>query len=398
MHGTMRDPDSLEEVDEVVVLVFRAPVSYTGEDGFDISCHGSLPGIAAILELLRKTGFRDAGPGEFTLRGFLNGKMDLTRAEAVREIVESKSKKAHMLAMSRLSGAIERRINGIRNMLLETAARIELLLDYPEDEVEEVGVIDSGPVERAIGRLQKLIATFRTGRLYQEGVRVAICGRTNAGKSSLFNLFLKEDRSIVSGIHGTTRDYIESWINIGGIPVRLFDTAGLREVADEVEAEGIRRTTEVIDNADLILYLVDAGEGVSDEDLDFLNSDGIPERCIRVWSKSDIAANGVPPGYTALSAVTGEGFEALEASVCYFFAAGAYAGDDAVIDSQRQKDCLEAALESLRHVEEGLENDVSLDAVASDLQGALTAFGELSGEITAADVLELMFSKFCVGK
>lgn len=398
IHGYMQDYSTGEELDEVLVLVFRAPRSYTGEDGFDICCHGSLPGIAAILDTLRKAGFRDAEPGEFTLRGFLNGKMDLTRAEAVREIVESKSRKAHSLALKRLSGAIEKRVADIRTTLLETAAAIELVLDYPEDELEGFDEIDQAPVETAIADLEKLLATFKTGRLYQEGVRVAICGKTNAGKSSLFNLFLKEDRSIVSNVHGTTRDYIESWISLRGIPVRLFDTAGLRDGGDEVEAEGIRRTSEIVASADLLLYLVDAQVGASDEDLAFIERHSGANGCLLVWSKADLAKLEPPPGYIGVSAVSGAGFDNLETAIADYFAQAAYADNEAVIDSGRQKDCLETALEHLREVRSGLRANVSLDAVASDLQGALTAFGEISGEITGAEVLNLIFSRFCVGK
>jgi tRNA modification GTPase len=398
VHGVLIDPVSREELDEVVVLIFRGPASYTGEDGFDISCHGSLPGIAAILEALKKTGFRDAGPGEFTFRGFLNGKMDLTEAEAVREIVESKSKKAHTLALKRLSGSIRNRIDVLRTRLIELAGRIELVLDYPEDELDEVSEVDSSPVSGAIEEVEGLLSTFRTGRLFQEGVRVAVCGRTNAGKSSLFNLFLKEDRSIVSEIHGTTRDYIESWISLSGIPISLFDTAGLRDGEDTVEAEGIRRTNQLVKAADLIIYLVDARAGLIDADRDFLGENGMSARCIPVWNKTDIAKEAPPSGYLALSTVTGEGFHELEKAVADFFLENAYAGSEAIIDSQRQKECLENALESLKFVKTGLDEGVSLDAVASDLQGALSAFGELSGEITAAEVLDLIFSKFCVGK
>ncbi len=398
VHGILLDPESKEELDEVVVLVFRGPSSYTGEDGFDISCHGSLPGIAAILEALKKAGFRDAEPGEFTLRGFLNGKMDLTGAEAVREIVESKSRKAHTLALKRLSGSIKNRIDDLRARLIEMAGRIELILDYPEDELDVEPEIDPTPVTAVIAGVEALLSTFKTGRLFQEGVRVAICGRTNAGKSSLFNLFLKEDRSIVSETHGTTRDYVESLVNLNGIPITLYDTAGFRDERDGVEAEGIRRAEELARAADLVLYLVDAGTGENDADRDFLGENGMKARCIPVWNKIDVAEMDAPPGYVAVSAVTGEGFQKLEKAVTDFFFEDTYLGNEVVIDSQRQKECLEAALDSLRYVKAGLEGGVSLDAVAADLQGALSAFGELSGEITAADVLNAIFSKFCVGK
>jgi tRNA modification GTPase len=281
---------------------------------------------------------------------------------------------------------------------LGIASRIELVLDYPDDELDEETDIDSAAVAGAITDIEELLNTYSVGRIFQEGVRVAICGRTNAGKSSLFNLFLREDRSIVSDVHGTTRDYVESWINISGIPIALYDTAGLRDGSDELESEGIRRTTEVVKASDLILYLVDGTVGVSDEDEEFFDEPSNREKCIPVWSKIDRARSPAPTGYIGVSAVTGEGFHLLESAVSGRFLTGGLGGDGAVIDSQRQKRCLEAALDSLRHVKEGLEEGVSLDAVASDLRGALTAIGELAGEIYAADILESIFSQFCVGK
>ncbi len=399
VHGVLVDPETQEPLDEVMVIVFRAPRSYTGEDGFDITCHGSLPGVSAILDALRRTGFRDAEPGEFTLRAFLNQKMDLTRAEAVREIVDSKSRQAHVMALRRLSGSIEERIAILRQRLLTLSARIELILDYPEDEFDEDPQVDIAPLKSVIGDLEALLATFRTGRLFQEGVRVAISGRTNAGKSSLFNLLLREDRSIVSEIHGTTRDYIESWISIRGIPVSLFDTAGLRVGTDPVEEEGIRRTREVMDAADLVIYLVDAQEGVNAEDRTVLENPTFGQRCVPVWNKIDAAGGVMPTGFIPLSALTGEGFEKLENAIAnHFLGDAAATADVAVIDSERQKTAIENALLALAHVASGIELSTPLDAVATDLKDALDAFAELSGEITSADVLEAMFSQFCVGK
>lgn len=399
VHGVLVDPETEEPLDEVIVLVFRSPRSYTGEDGFDITCHGSLPGVSAILDAMRRAGYRDAAPGEFTFRAFLNRKMDLTRAEAVREIVDSKSRKAHVMALMRLSGSIEKRVEKLRERLLSLSARIELILDYPDDELDEEPEVDTGPLKSVIGDLEALLATFRTGRLYQEGVRVSISGRTNAGKSSLFNLFLREDRSIVSESHGTTRDYIESWISIRGIPVSLFDTAGLRAGSDPVEEEGIRRTGRIMDAADLVLYLVDAAEGVNDDDRKILEDPKMSHRCIPVWNKIDVASQLAPAGFVPLCTVSGEGFAALEDAIVEHFLGNTAAGGDApVIDSQRQKQAIETALTALTLVERGIATSIPLDAVATDLKDALDAFSELSGEITSAEVLETMFSQFCVGK
>ena len=398
VHGTLIDPETREKLDEVIALVFRAPASYTGEDSVEITCHGSLPGIGAILQLMRKIGFRDAEPGEFTLRAFLNGKMDLTEAEAVREIVESKSRKAHIMALGRLSGSILHRIEEVKQRLLSITGGIEISLDYPDDELDDDPNVDLEKLSRVISDLEGLLSTYQTGRLYQEGVRVAISGPTNAGKSSLFNLFLREDRSIVSEIHGTTRDYIESWISIRGIPVSLFDTAGLRDGLGPVEKEGIRRTGEIIDAADLVLYLVDSHPGIDEEEKKSLSGDDRRGNCIPIWNKIDVSGNPAPEGFLPLSAVSGEGFQELEEAIVSHFLKGSYVGGEAIIDSQRQKECLEGALIALRLVRDGLEKGVPLDAVATDLKDALDAFGELSGEITTTEVLELMFSQFCVGK
>ncbi|MCX7030825.1 MAG: tRNA uridine-5-carboxymethylaminomethyl(34) synthesis GTPase MnmE, partial [Spirochaetes bacterium] len=216
--------DGDEPVDEVLVAVYRAPRSYTGEDGAEITCHGSLPVIRRILSLLARSGFREAGPGEFTQRAFLNGRMDLTRAEAVNEIVRARTDRARSLALQRLSGAIQRKIEAVRDDLLGVLAALEACLDYPEE--DHGAAVDAAVLDRSTKALEGLARTCARGRLYQEGVSVVLAGATNSGKSSLFNLLLKQDRAIVSEVHGTTRDWLEAGIDIEGIPVRLFDTAG----------------------------------------------------------------------------------------------------------------------------------------------------------------------------
>ncbi len=311
-HGFLRDPQSGENIDEVVIAVWRSPRSYTGEESAEIFCHGSLPGIGRIFDLLIPAGFRRARGGESTLRAFLHGRMDLPRAEAVREIVSARSAEAHSLALHRLQGDLSERIGGIKQRLLGIMAGVELQLDYSEDEAEEYVVPDDelGTAETELGTL---LSSYRAGRIYQEGVRVAIAGRTNAGKSSLFNLFLREDRSIVSEIHGTTRDFIESWIDLEGIPLRLYDTAGLRDAEGGVEREGILRSGRIIGSADLVLYLVDGGTGLDESDRAFL-AENDAATVIPVWTKVDAAEmpdRRMPAGFLPLSAVTGEGFDRL---------------------------------------------------------------------------------------
>ena len=398
VHGRLLDPTTRAVVDEVVLAVYRAPRSYTGQDAVELFCHGSIPGVQGVLAALKGAGFRDAGPGEFTLRAFLNKKMDLTRAEAVQEIVRAKSREAQSLALHRLSGAVEERIDAAKERLKGLSSTIEIQLDYPEDEVG--GEMESSlPEVRAAGEeLGALLATYRTGRLYQEGIRVALCGRTNAGKSSLFNLLLREERSIVSEVHGTTRDFIESWITLQGVPISLFDTAGLRASSDVVEAEGIRRSERIIENADLLVYLVDATEGVSAEDESFLKS--VPaERTIRVWNKVDRTDERPPEGYIAMSTLTGTGVVPFTNEILSRAAGSGGAGSsDVVIDSRRQKELIERSLEALGHVTEGIETNVPADAIAMDLRDALDALGEITGEVTSADILNTMFANFCVGK
>lgn len=387
-----------EIIDEVVVAVYRAPASYTGQEGVEITCHGSIPGVGRVLALLKEQGFRDASPGEFTLRAFLNKKMDLTQAEAVNEIVAARTRAAHGLAIHRLEGAVHDRIEAAKQRLTKLAGMIEVGLDYPEDEVP--GALEAVLPELAGIRrdLVQLAGTYRMGKLYQDGVRVALCGRTNAGKSSLFNLLAREERSIVSTLHGTTRDYIEASVAIEGIPVELYDTAGLRSSMDPVEAEGIRRSERIIESADLVLYIVDGVAGLSPEDDGFLR-DHEGSRLIRLWNKVDEAILQVPSGFLPVSAKTGQGVGALQEAMLERVREGGVAlTGEVVIDSQRQKELLDRCGEALANVAEGIENGMPSDAVALDVRDALDALGEITGEVTSADILNMMFAGFCVGK
>ncbi len=396
VHGTLINPENRMEVDEVLCAVFHAERGYTGEEAVEIYCHGSLPGIQLILDLLRGAGFRDAEPGEFTLRAFLKGRLDLTQAEAVREIVSSRSRAAHSMALHRLGGGISSRINGVKDILKRVMGTLEIQMDYPEDEVALDTVIDRAGIAEAGEKLRTLSATYATGRLYQEGARLAIAGRTNAGKSSLFNLFVREDRSIVSDIHGTTRDFVHEQITIRGLPVTLFDTAGLRAgtAEDSVEQEGIRRSGKVTGEADLILYLVDSTGGISPGETDNYS----PEKTLFVWSKADLPGESVPQGYIPLSTLTGEGFHELESAIHERLLGIGSGSADAVIDSARQRDLLLQAAVSLDNLLEGLDAGVPADALGVDLKEALDALGELTGEVTTEEILNDMFSRFCVGK
>ncbi|NQT57401.1 MAG: tRNA uridine-5-carboxymethylaminomethyl(34) synthesis GTPase MnmE [Bacteroidetes bacterium] len=401
IHDFFIDPETREPLDEVVAAVYCAPSGYTGQDSVEIFCHGSLPGIQRILETLHQAGFRDARPGEFTMRAFMNGKFDLTSAEAVQEIVSAKSKKAQALALGRLSGNLFHEIDTIKHALVTILSMIEVQLDYAEDDIEESIEIPIDQIRDLERKIRQLAATFSIGRLYSEGARIVLAGRTNSGKSSLFNLFLKEDRSIVSDIHGTTRDYIESWVTIQGIPVKLFDTAGYRESKDSIEEEGIRRSAKVAEAADLILYLIDGSLGVTEENKNDLKQLSGEAEIILVWNKSDIAADEPPADSIPVSAVNGAGFGLLEQKICTkLLGPGVSVSQDSeiMIDSLRQKELLDRAAESLSEAVKTLEDKIPLDVTAPEISDAVDALGELTGEITSADILDRVFSGFCVGK
>jgi tRNA modification GTPase len=392
----IRDGD--EEVDEVLIAVFRSPKSYTGEDGAEISCHGSLPVIRRLLSLLSRSGFRAAGPGEFTQRAFLNGRMGLTQAEAVDEIVRAKTDRARGLALQRLGGAIEVRVRQARDALLDLRASLEVLIDYP-DEQSEQGV-ETSRLEEAERIVGELAATYRQGRVFQEGVSIAIAGATNAGKSSLFNLLLRQERAIVSEIHGTTRDWLESTASIEGIPVRLFDTAGLRATDDPVEVESIRRTREVIRAVDAVVYLVDGTRGMDAADRALIQAWEGPAPLLPVWNKSDLpGCRPAPEGFLPLSVRNESGIEELQRAIAQAALGGAPSdGAEPLVDSERQRDLLARALSGLKRLREALLAGATPDLLAVDLADAMDALGEISGAVTSAEILDRMFSRFCVGK
>ena len=392
VHGYITSPSDGHLIDEVTVAVFRKPHGYTGDDSAEIFCHGSLAGIQMILDALKQSGFRDARPGEFTMRAFMNGKLDLTQAEAVQEIVSAKSGKAHHLALNRLSGGLSKLLGEIKEKLVDLLSLVEVQLDYAEDEVEVPVSLPTDQLAELSERLEELAGTYSTGRMYSEGARIALAGPTNAGKSSLFNLFLKEDRSIVSEIHGTTRDYIESWITIEGVPVRLYDTAGFRASNDSIEAEGIRRSSQLLEQADLVLHI---NGSENDPVISQQENNGI-----YIWNKSDIRDEEVPQGYLKLSTVTAEGFTQLEQEILRRLnhTASGENEQQLMIDSLRQKELVERAASGLKAACAASAEHMPLDIIAGELQDALDALGELSGEVTSADILDRIFSGFCVGK
>jgi len=399
-----------EKIDDVLVSIFRSPKSYTGQDSLDICCHGGAVAGRSVMEALKQAGFRDALPGEFTFRAFMNGKLDLTKAESVMELVSAKTETSRRHAVSRLSGSLHNEIDGIKKLLVDVLAAAEIFLDYSEDEISADAEEAEGKLPKkdtaleALARLKKLSASWQLERVYQEGLTVVIAGCPNSGKSSLFNALLKEDRSIVTEIPGTTRDWIEAWVTIEGIPIRLIDTAGLRETGDSVEKIGVERSRKLLEESDIVLYLIDGSRGLTAEDKVFIANLG---KHIIIWNKCDIAplpeslrVSGQIP--ISVSAKTGEGLVELYAAII------SEAGikdlqlhDDpssARLGTIRQKNLVDTACSSLEEAITLSDNDEPLDIIAPLLKDAVNSLGEITGEVSTADLLEKMFSNFCVGK
>lgn len=398
VHGELCEPKSKERIDEVLITLFRGGRGYTKEESLEISCHGNQSAIKGIFTLLEEVGFRSALPGEFTFRAFVNGRIDLTQAEAVMEVISSQSKLGHSLALNRLEGGLFSLIEEIKHLVLQAVGVVEIQLDYAEDEIIDDVSFPFETIEESQRRIESLLSTFEIGRLYQEGAKVVLAGPTNAGKSTLFNLLLKQERSIVSETHGTTRDFIEAKTVIEEIPVTLYDTAGLRDATSSVEQEGIRRTHTLLEQADLILLMLD---GSDDNHSLELYSHWIEEkRCIVVWNKSDIATANPIKGSFPISAKKGEGFiELLDEIVKRLKVETSRVDSSAiVIESIRQRNELTRANKALEEAVTLAKDKNPLDIVAIELQEALHALGSLTGEVASAELLEHIFGQFCVGK
>jgi len=432
VHGWIVDPASEEKLDEVLVSVYRAPHSYTGEDSADICCHGGIAAVKAVMAALKKAGFRDALKGEFTFRAFMNGKLDLTKAESVMELVAAKTSRSREQAVRRLSGVLERDISAIKEMLVEVLAASEIYLDYSEDEFllpdeESEGVLPNKALaEKAAERLKVLSELWSQERIYAEGALGVLAGMPNAGKSSLFNYLIREDRSIVTDVPGTTRDWIEAVISLDDIPLRLADTAGLRKMSasgskevDEAEKIGVERSMELLGKADLVLYVVDGAKGFTEEDREFLvkySKANKEKPLIVLWNKADIAPSPAFPDlkiaedmkthFLPVSAKTGEGIPELlrlMANLLVKSPISSSTADDQLLQaagpgSLRQKELIDLALSEIEEALALADGGESLDLIAPLIRSAVNALGEITGEVSNADILKVMFSRFCVGK
>jgi len=404
-YGTVLHPATGELLDEAMLVFMKSPNSYTREDVLEIQCHGGTLVVSRLLSLVLSEGARLAEPGEFTKRAFLNGRIDLVQAEAVMDVIASRTDASLALAQHQREGLLSRRISAVKESVLYALAFVEALIDFPEDDVDVAVETDVlGRVTPALLELTALIDGFDEGRVLRDGVSVVIAGKPNVGKSSLLNTLLKEKRAIVTAVPGTTRDVIEEVVNINGLPVKLLDTAGIRDSQDLVEQEGVRLSLDRIPRADLVLFVIDGASPFTCEDEAILSAIG-SKSLIVVRNKSDLPDCAVLPlepvlPTVSISTVTGEGVADLRAAIAAAFIHGtAIDGREFVaVSSARHRDALLKARLSLDAFVANLQAGVNMEILPIDLRDALDAVGEVTGETTADDVLDRIFSSFCIGK
>lgn len=395
--------DGQRDIDEVMLSLFRAPRSFTTEDMVELSCHGSSYILDQILRLLLSRGARLAEPGEFTMRAFLNGRIDLSQAEAVADLIAAGSAFSHELAMRQLRGGFALQIRELRSKLLNLASMLELELDFSEEEVQFVNRNDlSGMIEETVKALQPLIDSFSLGNVVKHGVNTVIAGKPNAGKSTLLNALLNEERAIVSHIEGTTRDTIEEVLNIDGILFRFIDTAGLRHTDDKVEAIGVQRSIEKIKQADLVVYLYDIHKLLPKDVEAETESLNIPrQKLLVVANKTDLSVQQQGPAFLAdlmISAKEGIGLDALKRAFVDKVIDKELSSRNNILTNIRHYEALAKAKLSFEEVRKGIIEDKTTELIAFDLRAALEALGEISGEVTNDEILGNIFSKFCIGK
>lgn len=404
-YGTIVHPESGDVLDEAMLVYMKGPNSYTREDVVEIQCHGGTLVASRILSLVIDAGARLAQPGEFTKRAFLNGRIDLVQAEAIMDVIASRTEASLTLAQHQREGLLSQRIAAIKDAIVYSLAYVEALIDFPEEDLDLAVERDVlGRVTPALAELTGLIDGFEEGKVLRDGVSVVIAGKPNVGKSSLLNTLLKEKRAIVTAVPGTTRDVIEEVVNIHGLPVKLLDTAGIRDSEDQVEQEGVRLSLERIPKADLVLFVVDASAPFSDDDRTILQAIG-SKSSIVVRNKSDLPARCELPAevlapVVAISTVTGDGIPELRTAIHTSFIHGkAIDGREFVaVSHARHRDALAKAQRSLQRFTENLQAGVNIELLPIDLRDALDAVGEVTGVTTADDVLDRIFSSFCIGK
>lgn len=407
VYGHVLDPVSAEVIDEVLVGIMRAPRSYTREDVIEINCHGGWVAVSRVLEAVLRAGARLAEPGEFTRRAYLNGRIDLTQAEAVLDIIRSRTRESMRVAVAQLRGFLGTRVREVRQELVAVQAEIEASIDFPED-VSAPAVNDlRARLERVQNEIERLVATSETGRVYREGLAVVIVGKPNVGKSSLLNALLREERALVTDIPGTTRDVVEEVARIGGIPVRLADTAGVRETEDVVERMGIELARRKIAEADVVVLVLDATQGIDAEDRAAVAlTEG--KRRIVVVNKIDLVPEGIPEErirelmgdvpVVQAAAKDGTGLAAVEKAIAGTVGSLPRGEEAVVVTNVRHRAALERAGQHVGDALDGINGGMPLDIIAVDIYAALGALGEITGETATDEIIDRIFEEFCVGK
>ncbi|TRM11054.1 tRNA uridine-5-carboxymethylaminomethyl(34) synthesis GTPase MnmE [Lentibacillus cibarius] len=408
-YGKIMDPAVNEVAEEVMVTVMRGPKTFTREDVVEINCHGGMVAVNRVLEIVLEQGVRIAEPGEFTKRAFLNGRIDLSQAEAVMDVIRSKTDKAMSVALKQMDGRLSELIGRLRQELLETVAHVEVNIDYPEyDDVEEMSnTMMQTKTKEVHGELENLLQVAKQGKILREGLATAIIGRPNVGKSSLMNTLVQENKAIVTEVPGTTRDIIEEYVNVRGVPLRLVDTAGIRETEDIVEKIGVDRSREVLQDADLVLLVLNYNEPLTEEDeklfeavqgLDYIvivNKTDL-EQQLDLDKVNELAA-GKPVITTSL--IREEGIDQLESAIATtFFAGDVDTGDMTYVSNVRHIQLLKQAKQALEDAMESLEIDMPLDIVQIDVTRTWEYLGEIVGDTASDSLIDQLFSQFCLGK
>ena len=404
-YGLIVDDDG-KAVDEVILLIMKGPRSYTAEDVLEIQCHGGRQSLSEILGLVLRHGARLANPGEFTQRAFVNGRLDLAQAEAVMDVIQAKSAQGLTSAVSQLEGRLSRVVGDMRLHLTDFITRLEVTVDYPEEDLEDIEVPDiAGAIREMEQRLDAMLAESKSGRMMRDGVMAAIAGTPNAGKSSLLNRFLETERAIVTDVPGTTRDVIEEWITIQGVPICLVDTAGIRSTDDTVEQIGVRRAKEYMDRADIILVVVDQSRPLQEEDRQILET-ARGRQALIVLNKEDLQpafateelqSYGLP--LLSISASTGAGMgELKDAMLSLALKQGLMAAQSALLANTRHIELVRQSREALQRALDTIEAGMPVDCAIVDIREAWELLGSITGDTVHDDIIEEIFSRFCLGK
>jgi tRNA modification GTPase len=408
-YGEIIDPQNGRPIDEVLIVLMKSPKTYTREDMVEIHCHGGYLILQRVLELVLKQGARMAEPGEFTKRAFLNGRIDLTQAEAVIDLITAKTMASLEIANQQLRGVLYREMTSLKEDLVEQLALIEAHIDFPEEEIDPISLGKMRQdLKRMIHQIEGWIASFEEGKIFREGISCAIIGKTNVGKSSLLNVLLKEERAIVTPIPGTTRDVIEEVLNICGIPVRLMDTAGLRKAMDSIEQEGVRRAKERVSDSDFVLLMIDGSRPLDADDMEIFEEIKEKKKVVALNKKDlplkisleDVESRFQENPIISISCLRNEGIDDLKEAIYHYLVHRDVRSspEHLIVANIRHKTALSQMRDNLSNAVKGLEERTSPEFIAFEIRSALEALGEIVGETTTEEILNRIFEQFCIGK